>query len=143
MEKQAKMVKIGECMVDLESGTCTTHHCKVSLDEPCNGYAELCALGGSLDPYWAEEWHSKYYKAVEQRRLGKKEYRKQYTIPYLGGKVGIAAIICWGITIILGLAEWTSILMPRIPDLEFPALLATFGLPACILTMIALFRDKH
>ena len=122
-----------------------THNCKVSLSEPCNEYLKPYLLNGSLggSHFASLEWHSKYEKALRQRELGKEEYRKQYTMPYFGGKVGVAAIVCWAITITLGLAEWITELSISIPDLEFPALLATFGIPACALTMIVLFREKH
>lgn len=137
--KQPKTVKIGDCVLDLGSNTCMTHNCKVSSSEPCPEYSMPYLLSGSLT-YYHTEWHDKYQKALRQRELGKKEYRKQYTILYLGGKVGIAALVCWGIMIILGLVTWISVLVPSIPDLQFPALLATFGLAAGILTVIAVFR---
>jgi hypothetical protein len=89
------------------------------------------------------EWHDKYQKALRQRELGKKEYIRQYTIPYLGGKVGIAAMVCWAITITLASAEYVTKLSASIPDLEFPALLATFRIPASVLTMIVLFREQY
>lgn len=141
VEKQPKTVKIGDCVVDLEASTCITHKCEVSSSEPCREYSMPYLLSGSLSPpYFLDEWRDKYEKALMQRKLGKKEYRKRYTIPYLGGKLGIATLVCWGITIILGLAQWIGILMPSISDLEFPALMGTFGLSACILTIIVLFK---
>lgn len=134
VEKQPKTVKIGDCVVDLESDICMTHNCKVSVSEPCDEYLKPYLLDASLGIGFAsDEWHSKYLKALRLTELGKKEYRKRYTIPSLGGKVGIATLVCWGITIILGLGYYIAGLRPGV-------LIGTFGLSACILTIIVLFK---
>ena len=75
VKRQPERVRIGNCVVDLESNTCITHNRKVSSSEICEKY---------YGSHWTTEWDDKYSKALRLRRLGKKEYRKRYTIPYLG-----------------------------------------------------------